>query len=1251
MLIPYDANLEDVDYSFLKKQNIVESAALILRQAIMDIELSKLPVQINTTDLLKGECEIPEILSNFYKILIGGLNRSRQKSQKNKRLVNSLSSDAIFSVTHGKTKPAKHLTLGLAIKSLTGSKKLVSLLNRFGHCCSYTIIEEMETEVTFTATERSRICPPEIKLLPGLNTSLAFDNYDRYIDTKDGHNTMHDTVGIIFQDISEDCDSCVNDRLDNTNSNNSFQVSGVKRRRTFETFLPDIQPLGKRPKMVETLIPLDSELRNVHPSNLKQVRYLDFLWMVSHALGITTPMWVGFNSMIYEDPSKKQIIAYTNPINISPTDLGVVKETLLQSLEIKEECQDTYVSCSYDLAIAKPALQIQSMEKATLKNCFIHVGTFHIQLAYKKALGKVIDGCGITDIMVDTKLIANGSVASFLHGKNFNRCKRLHPLMAVALQSLHFEEFLEIHEIEITEEIKAYIEDFQNHRSKEPKIESENLLKILDEYNKFYEDTLNGVYGKSSKYYLFYVQFVNYYLILSRAIRTSDTDLFKYVLPKITNLFFALNQPNYSRWLVKYHDNLIKIDETHPGLINQLKAGGLGIKRTNKPFSRQPIDLTVEQTVNADASNRWTGISCFTNQIAAKQRWSKGNGVRSTIISNVMKDAGLISREDITDDLRPASLKKNLSQIRSFKEGVKTRLNPFSTSIDKNFLFNISSGKAAPIEVESFLNNIEKLGNERREKFIKECDDETRFERPIERVKIVNFSKFSNKKNKKQNDKVGEMKIQRDIFGRLLGISLKADLDIAAVLRYPLTEVPLSLCHYNGMIHKTDKSKLAHIIANEVKDHSPKKQYDTVIIDGFFFLYLLRDLPKTVGKVALKILSTIVKFPADTIHLIFDRYPPKSIKDNEHLLRENHFGREYTINGPDTERPADFHAELRNKHFKNSFVNFIIKYWGEAQEAVEIIGKKIIRVDYEECHEYKVENERIITNLEYNFECPSHIEADTKIVNHIFNLPRKNRILIRCSDTDIIIITLSHMEKLERTNKVIHIQVGTGNNTSNMDMNKIYAALGKQLSASLIGFHAFTGCDFNPSFYRRAKVRPFNLLRKSEEAQKAFIALSNYSLTEKPKEMAKIFKQLEKFLCEMYNHKGTNDIDKVRFSIFMSCFETKKVDEKFSRNVTKYDASSLPPCSSELYQHLKRTLYIATMWGNAHLKHPIPLYPGEYGWKEIDDKFTFHWFDGERVPIQVKDILRNPKNEDVLKKPTKVKSKSKGKCNILLSIY
>lgn len=54
--------------------------------------------------------------------------------------------------------------------------------------------------------------------------------------------------------------------------------------------------------------------------------------------------------------------------------------------------------------------------------------------------------------------------------------------------------------------------------------------------------------------------------------------------------------------------------ETH------FKRGSFGIRRTNKDFSRQPTDLVIEQTKNADAAST-TSVSNFTDSVGACQRW------------------------------------------------------------------------------------------------------------------------------------------------------------------------------------------------------------------------------------------------------------------------------------------------------------------------------------------------------------------------------------------------------------------------------------------------------------------------------------------------------------------------------------------------------------------------------------------------------------------------------------------------------
>ncbi|GFU18339.1 uncharacterized protein TNCV_1980261 [Trichonephila clavipes] len=309
---------------------------------------------------------------------------------------------------------------------------------------------------------------------------------------------------------------------------------------------------------------------------------------------------------------------------------------------------------------------------------------------------------------------------------------------------------------------------------------------------------------------MIYIKLVYHYLQLSRSIRAGDFQLFLDILPKITNLFFVFNHQNYAKWTVQYHYNLRKVSTTHPGLEEDFQKGFFGIKRTNKPFSRQPIDLTLEQTINADAARTLTGIAHLTNSISARQRWARSHDIRSTIITHVLEEIGITKKQDISTELQPHNIKKSCHQLEKFMNSFDQYVNPFSLDLSPDQLFNIASGKAASSEVEEFLLNVQEIGEKLRTTFIAECElDSTRFERAIKKTPIHNFSSLLvKKKSVKIGGKHQEIKLQRDLFGRFLGISMDHQIDVLKILSFPITPVPLALCHLDGGFCKTDKSVL-----------------------------------------------------------------------------------------------------------------------------------------------------------------------------------------------------------------------------------------------------------------------------------------------------------------------------------------------------------------------------------------------------------------------------------------------------------
>ncbi|CAH2098161.1 unnamed protein product [Euphydryas editha] len=197
-------SIDDRSFESLQDEDILQKAALLLRKLVKQIPIKKLPENVTVQNLKEGEVSVPQALSDFYFTLISGGNHKRKKQQKCIRQVQSFCEDVIYSINNGKVKTSKHIVLGMTLKSLTSSRKIIDIVHRYGHCISYPGIEELETEATYTSIKKSTLCPETIKKTPNLCTGVAYDNFDRFVETGSGKDTLHDTVGIIYQNLHQD---------------------------------------------------------------------------------------------------------------------------------------------------------------------------------------------------------------------------------------------------------------------------------------------------------------------------------------------------------------------------------------------------------------------------------------------------------------------------------------------------------------------------------------------------------------------------------------------------------------------------------------------------------------------------------------------------------------------------------------------------------------------------------------------------------------------------------------------------------------------------------------------------------------------------------------------------------------------------------------------------------------------------------------------------------------------------------------
>ena len=150
-----------------------------------------------------------------------------------------------------------------------------------------------------------------------------------------------------------------------------------------------------------------------------------------------------------------------------------------------------------------------------------------------------------------------------------------------------------------------------------------------------------------------------------------------------------------------YHDNPLKLKESHPEVYKSFSKGFFGIKRTNN----LPVDLTLEQTINADAASQKVGITNLTNSISARQKWAASHYIRTEIISNLKDDLNLSTKDDINKELKESRIEKDNSDLLKLIDTVKGTMNPFDFNLGKNTLYNIGTGKGASTETSDFLLN------------------------------------------------------------------------------------------------------------------------------------------------------------------------------------------------------------------------------------------------------------------------------------------------------------------------------------------------------------------------------------------------------------------------------------------------------------------------------------------------------------------------------------------------------------------
>ena len=150
---------------------------------------------------------------------------------------------------------------------------------------------------------------------------------------------------------------------------------------------------------------------------------------------------------------------------------------------------------------------------------------------------------------------------------------------------------------------------------------------------------------------------------------------------------------------------------------------------------------------------------------------------------------------------------------------------------------------------------------------------------------VPNFEEGQMKMKLKGADlKIMELTVTRDMFGELLILCHKQNIDLKYAITFPILPIPLMLGRVDGSMNITEKSTLVHHLEKFTRELQYEYEPDIVLID---FMFLLRCestiLPKVYSEVARHILKKVCAFKANTIIMVCDIYPEEpTIKDMCH---------------------------------------------------------------------------------------------------------------------------------------------------------------------------------------------------------------------------------------------------------------------------------------------------------------------------------------------------------------------------------
>ncbi|KXJ20012.1 hypothetical protein AC249_AIPGENE15286 [Exaiptasia diaphana] len=958
--------------------------ALHLRKEIQKCKgIDILPLNLTNLNLQTSKSLLPKPLYWLLRWIVTGeefgFSQESCLNESDERKVIMMAQDIIHSSSHARVKLPKQVGLAMTVKHLTGSKQLITLLNRMGQCSSYDETEQVETSLANETLARAAadgvIIPSNIT--QGSFIHMAADNNDINEETLDGKNTTHGTTIVVYQ------------RNENHEpSQRTIYADHSKKRRSLT---PDANLIN-----IEEIT-----VRGRRPAIADFVQKINMDWFIT----------------------SNQVLL-TGISDLAWLFLRMSDSEFLAGADVQSHVQ---------------ARQLQASLPEDLKSIVIRLGGFHIALNYLALIGKKYADSGLEDILVESGVYAAGTTTSLLQGKSYNRGIRAHKLVMEALFRMLWKAFVawlssqtksQFPSSEMSSKLQQCRHAFKGANFNQ---RWDVLVKFMKRNMTLFFSFVSEAKAKS-KVFCFWMEYISVVLLLLqfvKAERIGDWQLHLSSTAPMVPYFYSMNRMNYSRWLPVYLADMNMLQTTHPAVHEEFLNGNHSVSHGRNRFSQVWSDMALEQSINLDSKSKGGIIGTSTREHAV-ERWFLTAHERCAIAKSIKEMCGLEDAGRVGTHVHKEASKSRVDRdecdvqkiLHTFQSGLIK--NPFERDDEDDAavlpLSNLDTGVILPDDIADNILSATAKGKQSMQQFLLKRlnSSQTSFWEPIERLSTPTFNSAIKSSTTKTKDVLPTGNSEREIFGRLLVVARNRDVDLKDVLSYELSRVPMALAYPDGSLRKTSKSNLMpHLEQVSSPSQLPMSSLATaVMVDAMALIHVIKSAGATTfGDLAVRYSDVITKYLTSNsctrLDLVFDQYLEKSIKAEERIRRGPVSYLEVTIHSPSTPVPKQWSKYMSNPLNKKNLAEFLCNSLKESMKEKLLHTQTVVLAggfsDGKEAVRVTQGREVSIAELQSD-----HEEADTRLLLHAKHAAVSHpRIVIQSPDTDVVLIALSHFSEIQ----------------------------------------------------------------------------------------------------------------------------------------------------------------------------------------------------------------------------------------------